>query len=101
MYYWGFTQAMRAPKGAASDMSERSDNVVRLGCAEQAAIADELRRYWQRVVDEGVPEDLRALILRFEMSDDDATPGAVGEAAEEGGILVLADFRRDDRENPT
>jgi hypothetical protein len=35
------------------------------------------------------------------MSDDDATPGAVGEAAEEGGILVLADFRRDDRENPT
>jgi hypothetical protein len=46
-------------------MSGRSDNVVRLGCAEQAAIAEELRRYWQHVVDEGVPDHLRSLILRF------------------------------------
>jgi hypothetical protein len=45
-------------------MSERSDNIVRLGCAEQAAIADELRRYWQHVVDEGVPEQLRGLVER-------------------------------------
>jgi anti-sigma factor NepR-like protein len=60
-------------------MSGRSDNVVRLGCAEQAAIADELRRYWQHVVDEGVPENLRALILRFETSDEDAEPGAADD----------------------
>ena len=46
-------------------LSERSDNVVRLGCAEQAAIAEELRHYWQHVVDEGVPDRLRGLILRF------------------------------------
>jgi hypothetical protein len=48
------------------------------------------------VVDEGVPDHLRALILRFEMTD-----GAVADAAEEAGILVLADFRRGDHENPT
>jgi len=85
-------------------MSERSDNVVRLGSAEQAAIADELRRYWQHVVDEGVPEDLRVLILRFEMSDQDADAGTTAAEAiqpeSESGI-VLADFRRGDRENPT
>jgi hypothetical protein len=46
-------------------MSGRGDNVVRLGCAEQAAIAEELRRHWQHVVDEGVPEHLRGLVLRF------------------------------------
>jgi hypothetical protein len=85
-------------------MSERSDNVVRLGCAEQAAIADELRRYWQHVIDEGVPEDLRALILRFEMSSEDADAGTAAADAiqveSESEIVVLADFRRDDRENP-
>jgi hypothetical protein len=46
-------------------MSGQSDNVVRLGCAEQAAIAEELRQYWQHVVDEGVPDHLRGLVLRF------------------------------------
>jgi len=85
-------------------MSGQSDNVVRLGCAEQAAIADELRRYWQHVVDEGVPEDLRALILRFEMSDENADAGTAAaeaiQAESESGIVVLADFRRSDRENP-
>ncbi len=83
-------------------MSERSENVVRLGCAEQAAIADELRRYWQHVVDEGVPADLRALILRFET--DDAERGAAAEqaaqSADANGVLVLADFRRGDFEQP-
>ena len=38
---------------------------MRLGCAEQAAIAEELRQYWQHVIDEGVPEHLHALVLRF------------------------------------
>jgi Anti-sigma factor NepR len=84
-------------------MSERSDNVVRLGCAEQAAIAEELRRYWQHVVDEGVPEDLRALILQFETRED-AEPGAapdqIARVTEESGIVVLADFRRGDGEGP-
>jgi anti-sigma factor NepR-like protein len=84
---------LRAAKGVASDMSGQSDNVVRLGSAEQAAIAEELRRYWQHVVEEGVPEDLRALILRFEKSDEDADQT-------ESGVVVLADFRRGDRENP-
>lgn len=46
-------------------MPGRGDNVVRLGCAEQAAIAEELRQYWQHVVDEGVPDHLRGLIARF------------------------------------
>jgi len=86
-------------------MSERSDNVVRLGCAEQAAIADELRRYWQHVVDEGVPEHLRVLILRFEMSGGDAEPGPAADeltqGANESRVLVLADFRRGDWENST
>jgi hypothetical protein len=31
------------------------------------------------VVDEGVPENLRALILRFETSDEDAEPGAADD----------------------
>jgi hypothetical protein len=85
-------------------MSERSDNVVRLGCAEQAAIADELRRHWQHVVDEGVPEHLCALILRFETSHRDtpeAAPAEVEQAAEPTGVVVLADFRRRDGYNPT
>ena len=83
-------------------MSERSDNVVRLGCAEQAAIADELRRYWQDVVDEGVPEHLRGLVERFGAQDakaDSAAAEAAGGAAP-SGIIALADFRRDDFENP-
>jgi hypothetical protein len=46
-------------------MSGRGDKVVRLGCFEQGAIAEELRRYWQHVVDEGVPEHLRGLVARF------------------------------------
>jgi hypothetical protein len=86
-------------------MSERGDNVVRLGCAEQAAIADELRRYWQHVVDEGVPEHLRGIVQRFRVDDEDAEPGPaadqVAQATEESGVLVLADFRSCDWENPT
>jgi hypothetical protein len=84
-------------------MSERSDNVVRLGRAEQAAIADELRRYWQHVVDEGVP-DLRGLVERFAVDRHDAGARAAAvEAAEDAaqsGITVLADFRSGDCENP-
>ena len=85
-------------------MSERSDNVVRLGSAEQAAIADELRRYWQHVVDEGVPDQLRGLIQQFEASGEGAEAGAAAEAAQDSadsGIIVLADFRQNDCENPT
>jgi Anti-sigma factor NepR len=83
-------------------MSERSDNVVRLGCAEQAAIADELRRYWQHVVDEGVPEQLRGLIERFGVQDANAGAAAAEAApdAAQSGIIVLADFRSGDCENP-
>ena len=85
-------------------MSERSDNVVRLGCAEQAAIADELRRYWQHVVDEGVPEQLRGLVERFGMGGHDTGAGAAAadaaEDAAQSGIIVLADFGGGDCENP-
>jgi hypothetical protein len=85
-------------------MSERSDNVVRLGCAEQAAIADELRRYWQHVVYEGVPEQLRGLVERFGMGGHDTGAGAAAaepaEDAAQRGIIVLADFRSGDCENP-
>jgi hypothetical protein len=49
----------------ASEMPGQGDNVVRLGCAEQAAIAEELRRHWQHIVEEGVPEHLREFVLRF------------------------------------
>src|SRR5262249_40086965 len=65
---WAVSSAVLGTKlrGTASrDMSGRGDNIVRLGCAEQAAIAEELRRHWQHVVDEGVPEHLRDLVLRF------------------------------------
>jgi len=85
-------------------MSERSDNVVRLGRAEQAAIADELRRYWQHVVDEGVPDHPRGLVERFAVDRHDAGARAAAvEAAEDAaqsGITVLADFRSGDCENP-
>ena len=85
-------------------MSERSDNVVRLGCAEQAAIADELRRYWQHVVDEGVPEHMRGLVERFAVDRDDiGACAAAAEAAQhaaQSGITVLADFRSGDCESP-
>jgi hypothetical protein len=84
-------------------MSERSDNVVRLGCAEQAAIADELRRYWQHVVDEGVPEHLRGLAERFGVGHDPGAGAAAVEAAADAaqsGITVLADFRGGGCENP-
>jgi Anti-sigma factor NepR len=84
-------------------MSERGDNVVRLGCAEQAAIADELRRYWQDVVDEGVPAHLRGLVERFGVQDAKAG-GAAAEAtqdAAQSGIIVRADFRAGDCENAT
>ena len=84
-------------------MSGRGDNVVRLGCAEQAAIADELRRYWQHVVDEEVPEHLRGLVQRFRVDGEDVAPGAATEAAADAaqsGIIVLADFRGGDCESP-
>jgi hypothetical protein len=85
-------------------MSERSDNVVPLGCAEQAAIADELRRYWQHVVDEGVPEQLRGRVERFAVGRHDTGAGAAAvEAAQDAaqsGITVLADFRSGDCESP-
>jgi hypothetical protein len=67
-------------------MSGQSDNVVRLGCAEQATIAEELRQYWQHVVDEGVPEHLRGLVLRF--------AGAV-----DSEVILFADFRTGDSEH--
>jgi hypothetical protein len=85
-------------------MSERGDNVVRLGCAEQAAIADELRGYWQHVVDEGVPEHLRGLVLRFgagrEHAEPDAAAAQAAEDAAQIGVIVLADFRDGDCESP-
>ena len=84
-------------------MSERSDNVVRLGCAEQAAIADELRRYWQHVVDDGVPEPLRGVVLRFAASDQAKASAAAAQACQaegESGIVLLAAFRRGDCDNP-
>ena len=84
-------------------MSERSDNVVRLGCAEQAAIADELRRYWQHVVDEGVPEHLRGVVLRFAASNKTEAGAAAEQACQaegKSGIARLAEFRRGDSETP-
>jgi hypothetical protein len=83
-------------------MSGRSDNVVRLGCAEQAAIADEIRRYWQHVVDEGVPALLHGLIMRFEVSGGDNSGAAAPEPGQDAadGVIVLADFRRGDCDNP-
>jgi hypothetical protein len=77
-----------------------------LGCAEQAAIADELRRYWQHVVDEGVPDHLLELVRRFADGVDrrgtEAGAAAVQPAQDPtaGGITLLADFRRGDCENP-
>src|ERR1700736_1988283 len=83
--YWGLTdKPVRGRQGRSERMSERSDNVVRLGCAEQAAIADELRRYWQHVVDEGVPDHLRGLVERFAADRHDTGAGAAAvEAAQD------------------
>ena len=85
-------------------MSERGDNVVRLGCAEQAAIADELRRYWQHVVDGGVPEHLGGLVLRFGAGRHYAEPAAAAaetaQDAAQNQVIVLAEFRSGDCENP-
>jgi anti-sigma factor NepR-like protein len=87
-------------------MSGRSDNVVRLGCAEQAAIAEELRQHWQHVVDEGVPEHLLGLIAKFP-DDVDRQPEKVRGAAEhvvqpaaQSAVVLLADFRPGERESP-
>jgi hypothetical protein len=84
-------------------MSGRGDNVVRLGCAAQAAIAEELRRHWQYVVDEGVPEHLRGLVLRFarRLAYDDAEAGApLADIGAAKGVILLADFRRGDCKDP-
>jgi hypothetical protein len=83
-------------------MSERSNNVVRLGCAEQAAIAEDLRRYWQHVIDEGVPDPLRGLIERFGVQEAKAGVAAAEAAQDAGksGVIVLADFRGGDCEKP-
>jgi hypothetical protein len=84
-------------------MSGRGDNVVRLGCAEQAAIADELRRYWQHVVDEGVPEHLQGFVLRFAGGEDRGhveAGAAAAQAPQDTGVILLADFRRGDCETP-
>jgi hypothetical protein len=83
-------------------MSERGDNVVRLGCIEQAAIADELRRYWQHVVDEGVPQQLRGLVERFGVQDGKASAAAAEatQDATQSEVIVLADFRSSDCESP-
>jgi len=79
-------------------MSERSDNVVLLGCSEQAAIADELRCYWQHVVDEGVPDHLRGLVERFAVDRHDTGVGAAAvEAAQDAarsGITVQRRLRK-------
>ena len=69
-------------------MSGQGDNVVRLGCAEQAAIAEELREYWQHVVDEGVPEHLRGLIARFPCEVDREDQKARGVAT-----VLVGNFR--------
>ena len=87
-------------------MSGRGDNVVRLGCAEQAAIAEELRRHWQHVVDEGVPDHLQRLVQRFAAGVDGQGPEAAAAAAQpaqgptESAIIPLADFRRGECESP-
>jgi hypothetical protein len=84
-------------------MSGRGDNVVRLGCAEQAAIAEELRQYWQHVVDEGVPDHLRGLIARFpgevDRQDEEARDAAdqITQAEAGSAIVLLADFRSGER----
>src|ERR1700736_2323530 len=89
--YSGLTdKLLPASQGRSERMSERSDNVVRLGCAEQAAIADELRRYWQHVVDEGVPEQLRGLVERFAVSRHDTGAGAVAADAAEGHACFVS-----------
>ena len=93
-----------AAEGSSAGMSGRGDNVVRLGCAEQAAIAEELRQYWQHVIDEGVPEHLRGLVLRFADGIDGrnaeaGVPPAETEAPSR--IIALADFRSSDCESPS
>jgi hypothetical protein len=99
-------EGLAAAEGTPSHMSGRGDNVVRLGCAEQAAIADELRRYWQHVVDEGVPEHLRGLVQRFAEGADRQGAAAGTAAAQpardatESAIILLADFRRGECESP-
>jgi hypothetical protein len=82
-------------------MPGQGDNVVRLGCAEQAAIAEDLRRHWQHIIDEGVPEHLREFVLRFAEAIDRRGAGAglaadQGAQAAESGVVVVADFRRGD-----
>jgi hypothetical protein len=84
-------------------MSGRGDNVVRLGCAEQAAIADELRRYWQHVVDEGVPDHLLGLVQRFAVGVGGQGAEAAVQPAQdpaERAVVLSADFRRGERESP-
>jgi len=79
-------------------MPGQGDNVVRLGCAEQAAIAEDLRRHWQHIVDEGVPEHLREFVLRCAEAIDrraaeDGLAAVQGaQAAGDAGIVVIADF---------
>jgi Anti-sigma factor NepR len=105
--YYGFSEKRIAPaEGAPSDMSGRGDNVVRLGCAEQAAIADELRRYWQHVVDEGVPDHLLGLVQRFTVGvggqGADAAVAAAQPAQDpaESTIILLADLSGGERKGP-
>lgn len=81
-------------------MSGRDDNVVRLGCAEQAAIADELRQYWQHVVDEGVPEHLRGLVERFPDGADRQADAQPAGDPRESAVVLLADFRQGEVERP-
>ena len=89
--------------GAPSDRSERNDKILRLGCSEQAAIAEELRHYYQHVVDEGVPTHLQRSVLRFAEKTDrreNRSGRAAAQAAQnaaEPGVILLADFRRGDR----
>ena len=87
-------KSVRGSQGRSERMSERSDNVVRLGCA----IADELRRYWQHVVDEGVPEHMRGLVERFAVDRHDTGVGAAAvEAAQDAarsGITVQRRLRK-------
>jgi len=75
---------------AMTDPSEGSNpgnNIVRLGRNEQAAIAEELRRYYQDVVDEGVPHHLRALVARFA---DEPRRAKTARAAAAGPEMVNA-----------
>ena len=53
-----------------------------LGKDVQASIGSQLRREYQKIVDEGVPDRFVELLRRFEQKTQDTSTGASGHAQE-------------------